>query len=298
MKRVLPWVGRIFFLLFTLAVFVFLLSLSWSALYLVFPGQIVNQLFGLANFDIAALAWLLAYISVSRGMVQRALCLVMFTVSMVGVLAIVAIEIGVSTETMTTDSVMLPLAIAMTVLTFGHVLAIYIYHLFDTDVQAQIEEQVNVDETIAQAEKDAAESLNVLRPEMARTLAADRVASAYRQLGLSHPVYNSPTVIDAQVKDVPALPAPVPAETVKATKAAESAGWLPLFTRKKKKYEASTVAVALDVKPEQLARRKYPAPARLRAPMSDPSTRIEAAAAIEREKASPVPERDDKLPLQ
>lgn len=189
MKRIMPAVGGIFFAAFSVAIVVFLLSLSWSALSRIFPENIVNQLFGLANFDFAALGWLLCFIYVAKGSAQRPIAFVMFMVSLLGTLVIVALEIGLSTGWFEMASVMTPLSILLTVMTFLHMAAIYLFHLNDPEVAARIESESDKDAIIDQAQKDTTEALNVLRPGLARQLAQSQVAAALRDLGL-------PAVVD------------------------------------------------------------------------------------------------------
>ena len=88
MKRIMPYVGKILFSLFMLGAIAFLLSLSWSALSKVFPDSVVNQAFGLIMFDVAALAWLMAFIYVAKGFQQRGLSLTMSVISLIGTLGL------------------------------------------------------------------------------------------------------------------------------------------------------------------------------------------------------------------
>ena len=200
MKRILPTVGNIFFTLFVAAIIGFLVSLSWSAMSRVFPESLVNQLFGLANFDIAAAAWLLCFIYVARGEAQRGLALVMFGISMIGVVAVVALEVGISTGVIDVAAVMRPLSIVLTVLTVAHVSAAYWFHLNDMDTQRLIEKQADVDQTIQQAQKDAQQAMNTMRPDLAQKLARMYVDDALRELGLWNA---APLVVDGKLSDLP-----------------------------------------------------------------------------------------------
>lgn len=243
MKRIMPHVGKWFFVVFMAAVIGFLLSLSWSALSRVFPTSLVNQLFGLANFDVAAAAWLLCFIYVARGAVQRSLALVMFLVSMVGVVAVVALEVGISTGVLEIAKVMMPLSITLTVLTVAHVGAIYWFHLNDVDTQHLIEKQADVDETIAQGQKDAQMAMNNMRPKMAKILAANYVDEALRELGI---IDLRRDVIDGTVADVP-RPAQKAVQPVAAARPGPAMPnwrkWLPRLPGSKTTQRADSVVV-------------------------------------------------------
>jgi hypothetical protein len=183
MKRIMPHVGKLVFAGFMLGVVVFLLSLSWSALSKIFPDSFINQVFGLVNFDIAALAWLLGFIYVAKGFTQRSIALVMFIVSVVGTISLVSIEIALSTGWMAYAAVVVPLSILMTVMLAGHVVATYFFHLSAPDVASEIERQADMDGIYDQAQKDASAELDRLRPELAQELARGMVDSVRRDLG-------------------------------------------------------------------------------------------------------------------
>lgn len=183
MKRVTPYVGKIVFSLFMIGAIIFLLSLSWSALSRVFPDSFINQIFGLAMFDIAALAWLAAFIYVAEGFNQRSISLVMFGISLIGTVSLVGLEIALSTGWLAYADIATPLAILLTVMVAGHVTAIYLMHLFDPDVASKIERRADIDQIIAQAQTDATAELDRLRPILAREIAQGMVDEAKRELG-------------------------------------------------------------------------------------------------------------------
>jgi apolipoprotein N-acyltransferase len=183
MKRIMPYVGKILFALFMMAAVVFLLSLSWSALNKIFPDSVVNQIFGLAMFDVAALAWLLAFIYVAQGFNQRSISLVLFGVSLIGTISLVGLEIALSTGWLAYADIAIPLAILLMVMVAGHVTAIYLMHLFDPDVASKIERRADLDQILAQAQTDATAELDRLRPVLAREIAQGMVDEAKRELG-------------------------------------------------------------------------------------------------------------------
>lgn len=201
MKRIFPYVASILFFAFLTAVFLLVISLTFSALGRIFPGNLLNQALGLAMFDIAAAVWLGVLIYTASGFWQRAIALLMFAVSFIGTIGMVAAEVVLVNSAALGTPGWLTQAVAYSFITVGalHLGAIYAYHISDPETNLKIELQAEKDEVIQQALKDARAAMNERRPELARNIAAGYVQSVYRELG------QTPTglVIDAQ--SIPAL---------------------------------------------------------------------------------------------
>lgn len=93
MKKIMPHVAGVFFAIFSLAVIALLMSYTFSALAYIFPDDFIAQMMGMVLFDIAALAWLGAFIYLSKSIMQYAFAFIGFVFGLGGSLAMVAIDV-------------------------------------------------------------------------------------------------------------------------------------------------------------------------------------------------------------
>src|SRR5690242_10869111 len=93
MKKVLGSMSKFIFGAFGLAVLILLASLTYGALQKLFPGNFLNQMWGLVMFDVAAVCWALAFVYESRSTGQYATAGLGFIVAFVGTLLMVAYEV-------------------------------------------------------------------------------------------------------------------------------------------------------------------------------------------------------------
>jgi hypothetical protein len=301
------WKGfaTLFFYLISGALLLYAGSRSLAFIQLTLPpDQQITGFLALGATSGGAIMWLLVFMFYAQGLGQKITSALMIGIDLLGEFALFFIDTmlesgqsGLTAKLTEGDITMV--VVGLSGLIFANIVAGFAFHLTDPEHSRDMKENFVFDNLRDKAmkliEKRGDELSAQIAPQLAEQWAADfeNRFSNMNAIGLGR------TRIEGTARSIPALPAPVPVETVTATNAAESAGWLSMFrAKKKKKFEATAAPVtALAVEPEQLARRKYPAPARLRRPMSDLDTRIQAAAAIEREKVN-VPERDYKLPLQ
>ena len=309
MKTFTKGIALTLFYLISGALLIYAGSRSLAFIQMTLPkDQQITGYLALSATSGGAIMWLLVFMFHAQGIGQKITSALMIGVDLLGEFALFFIdtmlESGQSGLTAKlTQGDITTVVIGLSGLIFANIVAGFIFHLADPEHARDMQENFVFDnlrdKSLKLIEKRGDELSAQMAPMLAEQWAADFEArfSNMNAIGLGR------TRIEGTARSVPpALPAPaVSAPVLEATHAAESAGWLSMFrAKKKKKYEITAVVSpsALVVEPEQLARRKDPAPVRLRRPMSDPDTRIQAAAAIEREKVN-VPERDgEKIPLQ
>lgn len=205
MKTVLTIAAKILGGIFALLVFGLMISLTFSALGRIFPESLINQLMGVALFDIGAAVSLLSFVYVSKGGAQRAISLILFVVSLAGTLGMVSLEVLLSNGSLTAEAAARPLAYAFIGMTAVHLVGVYAHHISAPDTLLEINLQSEEDETIEQAISDTQQIMAQNRRSMASIISKRQQASIYRRLSLLPP----PEVIDAEVSDTPAAkPAP------------------------------------------------------------------------------------------
>ena len=102
MKKILPKLAALLFGAFIVGMFGLVISLTFSALGRIFPDNFTNQIIGLVLFDIAALAWGMAFVYQSKSTSQYAVAAIGFLVGIAGTLAMIASEVMLSAEGLTT----------------------------------------------------------------------------------------------------------------------------------------------------------------------------------------------------
>lgn len=181
MRAVMSKVIQILFGLFGLAVFCLMISFSFSALGRVYPGNFLNQVMGLALFDIGAIVWLGSFVWYSRGW-QRAVSLVLFVLDFLGSLGLVAVEVLLGGQKYVTVA---PWVSESLIYVFiGAVVAnlagTYMHHIMDPAVLAEIENQSMADDIEEEARRQAIVANKADMPSLGAQLAV-RLRNDVRQ---------------------------------------------------------------------------------------------------------------------
>lgn len=79
MKKIMPHIASVFFSLFSAGVIVLLMSYTFQALAHIFPNNFTAQVMGMILFDIAAIAWLGAFIYLCKSIMQYAFAFIGFS---------------------------------------------------------------------------------------------------------------------------------------------------------------------------------------------------------------------------
>lgn len=186
MKTVMRYVAQIVFALFGAAVFALMLSFSFSALQRVYPESLLNQGMGLVLFDVGAVAWLIVFVWKAKGGLQRAGALVLFALDFLGTLALVTIEVllGGQQYVAVAPWVGQSLVYIFIAATVMNLVGVYLHHLTEPAVLAEIENQSMADEVEDEARRQAGEANRRDLPALGGQLAARLRADVRERLHL------------------------------------------------------------------------------------------------------------------
>lgn len=261
MKKIMPHVAAVFFAIFSLAVIALLMSYTFEALAYVFPDNFTAQVMGMILFDIAALAWLGAFIYLCKSVMQYAFAFIGFVFGLLGSLVMVAIDVMLGGQKMITppDWINSALVYGFLAAAVVHVILLYAYKLASPEISADISLGIETAQITEEAMKQAENELVKERGALGRTIAPRLMNNVKRNLGL--PI--SGDVIDLPAYDVTERPIPVQIPTARPMSFVErvkAAGKVlinpePAVTRQ---YEATTPAqqiipeaIAPDPKPKE-----------------------------------------------
>mgnify|MGYP000865979687 CR=1 FL=1 len=198
MKKVIASAAGILFGVFALAILGLLMTLTFGALGKLFPGNFINQLWGLVLFDIAAIVWALVFVYRSESTAQYAIAAIGFVASFVGTLGMVYIEtlLGGQTFVEVADWVGEWLVYGFALFSSVHSALLYAHHATAPDISEKINVGIARGEIVTEAIKQATQSLDAQKAQLAQSITADIVNQVKRDLRL-------PT---GTVIDLPALP--------------------------------------------------------------------------------------------
>jgi hypothetical protein len=160
MKALFGTIGKILFWIFAALVFFWTASLSLAALRQILPNDPLKPYVGLVLTDIGALTWLLVFIGQAKGLIQRAIALIMFVVDIAGVILLAAYELLAGGQQLAQIPPELGTAVIWGVigLTLLNLIAAYVYHLAEPETWSEIEEGVLTDklqgEALTQAQRN------------------------------------------------------------------------------------------------------------------------------------------------
>ena len=145
MKGLLSPIGKGMKFIFALVVFIFILSLSYGFARRVYPDNAMNQIMMLALYDFGAFVWYFTFKNSAEGTYQRAVCIGMFLISILGVVLLVGAETlttdaanmaGITIETLRGYATWSVIGLGML-----HLLATYLYSLVHPDSLNEIREK-------------------------------------------------------------------------------------------------------------------------------------------------------------
>ena len=215
MKKIMPHVAGVFFSLFGLGVIALLMSYTFEALAFIFPDNFISQIMGMVLFDIAALAWLGAFIYLCKSIMQYAFAFIGFVFGLLGSLAMVAIDVMLGGQEMIAAPAWINEALIYGFIAAAvvHVILVYAYKLAGPEISADISLGIETANITEEAMKQAEEELLRERGAMGRVIAPRLMNDVRRNLGL--PVLGDANVIDLPAYDVPdqsqAIPVQIPA---------------------------------------------------------------------------------------
>ena len=172
MKDLLKVVGSIVFYAFVVAVAVWVAMLTISEMKELLPNDPLTPYFALALFDGGALAWLLVFMYVSRGLPQRAVSVIMLVLDLLGAFMISGARIITGGQAMTAipEGLGLVVVYGVTAYTALNLAAIYAYHVTEPENLERIETQTLEDKLTENALKQATEQLEREAQELGYTL--------------------------------------------------------------------------------------------------------------------------------
>ena len=207
MKKIMPNIAAVFFSLFGMGVIVLLMSYTFQALSNIFPNNFTAQVMGMILFDVAAIAWLSAFIYLCKSIMQYAFAFIGFGFGLAGTLGMVAIEVMLGGQQM-----IKPPAWVNEALIYGfigaavvHVVLFYAYKLAAPEISADISLGIETANITEEAMKQAESVLLSQRGALGGVIAPRLVNNVRRNLGLP---------VSGDVLDLPAYDIPDPAQAI------------------------------------------------------------------------------------
>jgi len=227
MSEVLKKVATLLFWLFAIVAFGLMVSLTYSAIMKIFPGDQIKAIWGVSMFDFACVIWLMTFAFKSEGMGQRAGALINFILALLGTLGMVALEVLIGgQDLLTVDTSMGEKIVYLFIgITVANLCGIYWHHLTEPSVTDEIEQRSEMDKVTEEARAQASQQVREMLPEMGRVIAARYVQDVYSRLRLADPGAGG-QVIDAVSRDV------VASEPVRAKAEKKAVPWAGLFAPK------------------------------------------------------------------
>lgn len=226
MKKVLGSAAGILFAVFSIAILGLLMTMTFGALGKLFPGNFVNQIWGLVLFDIAAMIWALVFVYKSESTMQYALAAIGFIAAFLGTLGMVAVEVLLGGQDFVTveDWVGQFLVYGFVIMTALHSALLYAHHATAPDIREKIDVGIARGEIVTEAISQATKSLEEHKAALAQSIHADIVAQVKRDLGLAR---------GGQVLDLPALPILEDKPQMTRTASPSVLNLLPFWKRKR-----------------------------------------------------------------
>jgi hypothetical protein len=184
MKKVLQTASKYIFAAFGVAVLALLMSLTYSALARIFPDSLVNRMWGLVMFDIAAMCWALSFVFGSESTGQYATAAIGFIVGFVGTLAMVAAEVSLSSGMIESGDIGQWMVYGFIIVTALHAGLLYAHHATAPDIHEKINVGIARGEIVTTAIQQATRELDESKEQLAVTIHNDIVSQVKRDLGL------------------------------------------------------------------------------------------------------------------
>jgi|GEM_PF-1166556 len=200
MKKIMPNIAGVFFAMFSLGIVALLMSYTWQALARIFPDNLIAQAMGMILFDVGALAWLGAFIYLSKSAMQYAFSFIGFVFGVLGTLGMVAVEVMLGGQELMTppEWINSALVYGFVVAAAAHVILFYAYKIAAPEVNAEISLGIETANITEEAMKQAEEALLAQRGALGSAIAPRLINNVRRNLGL--PIGGE--VIDLPAQDV------------------------------------------------------------------------------------------------
>ena len=184
MKKLVGPFAKVGGAIFALGVFVIIVSLSYSALGRIFPNRLFDQSAGMLLFDAAAIIWFLTFIGNCKSTGQYVASGLGFILGVLGSLALIGIEVGISSGMLIAADMVKPLTYTFIAAAVGHLLITYGFHAAAPELSARISlgiEQARAqDEGMRQAELAMSRDL----PQLGNVISARILEDVYRTLNM------------------------------------------------------------------------------------------------------------------
>lgn len=245
MKKLLPHFAGVFFALFVIGVAGAVLFYSFNGLGLIFPGDLLGQVFGLMLFDVSMIVWFLVFVSKCKSTMQYVFAGLGFFVGLAGTLGLVGIEVGLSSGMLEAGSMQKPLTYIFIGVLIGHLVLIYGHHAAGPQISAEISLGVEKAKITDQAQKDAEKILTENIASLSAPIAQELVKQVMNDLNLRP--------ASGQVIDLPVLTVEhVGKDSIAPQDGAQPnflLSWLQNLGRGARKYESAVPSVNLNLRP-------------------------------------------------
>ena len=214
MKKVLAQGTKYIFGAFGIAILGLLMSLTYQALQRIFPTSFINTIWGLVLFDIAAICWALAFVFGSETVTQYAVSAIGFLTGFIGTLGMVAAEVvlGQSMFVANAEQISQWLVYGFIGATALHAALLYGHHAGAPDIKQKIDIGIARGEITTEAIRQASNTLDAERAQLAETIRDEIIANVKRDLNI--PILAKGTVFDPKTYEQ-AIPHPVLTPTEK-----------------------------------------------------------------------------------
>lgn len=240
MNKLMPYLVKVFFALFIVAVFVGIISMSFKGLGYIFPDDLFDQAIGLVLFDLAALVWFAVLIYICASTMQYVFSALGFLTGFLGTIGLVGIEVGISSGMLLASEMTKPLTYVFIAVFVGHLALIYLFHASAPETDAKISLGIDKAKIVDEGRKQAEAHLANTLPQLGAAISARLVAEVMRDLNLQ------PQVIDGKLLPLDVLSDDRQAANVQAQGKPAPAvwEWLKAFGSKARKYEHAVAEVA------------------------------------------------------
>jgi hypothetical protein len=203
MDKVLQGISKIVLGVFTVAIVGLMGWLTFGTLGMIYPDDVIKQVWGLALFSGGTVSWFVIFLYASKGS-QRSLAMVMFGLSLIGEVVYSAADLFMGGQTWVAVDPRMGTFVLWTFvgMTFAHGAALYAHFIAEPGRVQTIELEVLADSAEARALELTKEKINSRLHEITDALSAKAVDDVLVRLNL--PVTpRSGLVIDSKAEDVP-----------------------------------------------------------------------------------------------
>jgi hypothetical protein len=169
---------------FSLAVFGLVISLTYSALTQIFPNDLVNRIWGLVLFDIAAFAWGTAFVYLSETVAQYAIAALGFITGFGGTLIMVGAAVFMASGWGSAADISRWVVYGFIVVAAVHLALLYAHQAARPAVHEQIEVGIARGGIVSTAIRQAVTELEQQQEQLARMIYGEIVNRVKRELGL------------------------------------------------------------------------------------------------------------------